>query len=152
MEFIVERERIYKMDDQGHLLAEITFPEVREGVFNIDHTFVDESLRGQGVAGQLMEAAVSQIHSFLLFHLLYNTLWDIGTDILLEGQQLADSRRAQGLVLGLGTEIDGLKLWSQLVIEVVHIAFIEEVLAIAQPANQARYPIPSSHFYCQLYL
>ncbi|MGP1370145.1 MAG: GNAT family N-acetyltransferase [Eggerthia catenaformis] len=63
MEFIVERERIYKMDDQGHLLAEITFPEVREGVFNINHTFVDESLRGQGVAGQLMEAAVSQIHS-----------------------------------------------------------------------------------------
>ena len=94
------------------------------------------------------EPFVSQIHSFLLFHLLYNTLWDIGTDILLEGQQLANSRRAQGLVLGLGTEIDGLKLWSQLVIEVVHIAFIEKVLAIAQPSDQTGHPIPSSHLYC----
>ena len=37
-------------------------------------------------------------------------------------------------------------------IEVVHIAFIEEVLAIAQTANQARHPIPSSHFYSQLCL
>ena len=82
------------------------------------------------------EPLVSQILSFVLFHLLYNTLWDIGTDVLLEGQQLANSRRAQGLVLGLGTEIDGLKLWSQLVIEVVHVAFIEEVLTIAQPRTK----------------
>ena len=37
-------------------------------------------------------------------------------------------------------------------IEVVHVAFIEEVLAIAQASNQAGHPIPSSHFYSQLCL
>ena len=37
-------------------------------------------------------------------------------------------------------------------IEVVHIAFIEEVLTIAQPSDQTRHPIPSSHLYCQLCL
>ena len=30
-------------------------------VADIDHTFVDQSLRGQGVAGQLLDAAVRQI-------------------------------------------------------------------------------------------
>ena len=83
------------------------------------------------------EPLVSQILSFVLFHLLYNTLWDIGTDVLLEGQQLANSRRAQGLVLGLGTEIDGLKLWSQLVIEVVHVAFIDPRTKLVTPYRLA---------------
>ena len=35
--------------------AEATFPEFAPGVVNIDHTFVDETLRGQGVAAQMME-------------------------------------------------------------------------------------------------
>ena len=42
--------------------AEILFPSLN-GVAAITRTFVDESLRGQGVAGQLMEAAVDQIRS-----------------------------------------------------------------------------------------
>ena len=60
MEFQHERERIFALDEQGKLVAEVTFP-VSEGVADIDHTFVDQSLRGQGVAGQLLEAAVRQI-------------------------------------------------------------------------------------------
>ena len=62
MEFQYERERIFALDEQGKLVAEVTFP-VSEGVADIDHTFVDQSLRGQGVAGQLLEAAVRQIRA-----------------------------------------------------------------------------------------
>ena len=61
MEFQKDRDRIYLEDHSGKLLAEVTFPEVIPGVVQIDHTYVDESLRGQGVAGQLMEQAVRQI-------------------------------------------------------------------------------------------
>ena len=60
MEFQHERERIFALDEQGKMVAEVTFP-VSEGVADIDHTFVDQSLRGQGVAGQLLDAAVRQI-------------------------------------------------------------------------------------------
>lgn len=59
MEFQKETGRIYAEKD-GELIAEITFPE-EDGVAVIDHTFVDDSLRGQGVAGQLVRAAVDQI-------------------------------------------------------------------------------------------
>ena len=59
MEFQKETGRIYAEKD-GKLIAEITFPD-ENGVAVIDHTFVDDSLRGQGVAGQLVRAAVDQI-------------------------------------------------------------------------------------------
>ena len=38
----------------------MTFPE-REGVAVINHTFVDGSLRGQGVAGQLLRAVADTL-------------------------------------------------------------------------------------------
>lgn len=53
MEFRKEPGRIFAVDAAGKLLAEVTFPE-REGVAVINHTFVDGSLRGQGIAGQLL--------------------------------------------------------------------------------------------------
>ena len=61
MEFQRENGRIYAERD-GKLIAEITFPE-ENGVAVIDHTFVDDSLRGQGVAGRLVRAAADQIRS-----------------------------------------------------------------------------------------
>lgn len=61
MEFIHEPNRIYGTDENGKVLAEITFPETEPGVYTIDHTIVDESLRGQGVAGKLVQAAVDDI-------------------------------------------------------------------------------------------
>ncbi|MBE6469287.1 MAG: N-acetyltransferase [Coriobacteriaceae bacterium] len=45
----------------GQVVAEVTFPTAKDGVAEINHTFVDESLRGQGVAGQLLEHAVAVI-------------------------------------------------------------------------------------------
>lgn len=63
MDFIKESNRIYKTDDTGKIIAEITFPENDPGVFCIDHTFVDEVLRGQGVAQKLVSDAVAEIES-----------------------------------------------------------------------------------------
>jgi len=62
MDFQYEKGRIFAEDATGKLLAEITFP-VTDGVAVIDHTFVDDSLRGQGVADQLVTAAVTQLRS-----------------------------------------------------------------------------------------
>lgn len=60
MDFEFEDDRIY-CEEKGKTLAEITFPEVEPGIVDINHTYVDDSLRGQGVAGNLMEMAVSVI-------------------------------------------------------------------------------------------
>jgi len=61
MEFIKENSRIYSLDDNGKVVAEITFYESENGIFIIEHTFADESLRGQGIAGKLVEMAVEEI-------------------------------------------------------------------------------------------
>ena len=61
MNFIEESNRIYCKDSQGKVIAEVTFPDIRYHVVNLDHTFVDDSLRGQGIAGKLMEEAVRKI-------------------------------------------------------------------------------------------
>ncbi|MBU9735962.1 GNAT family N-acetyltransferase [Diplocloster agilis] len=63
MDFIRETNRIYQKDESGKLLAEITFPEVMDHIVNINHTFVDESLGGRGIAGQLVHAAAEQIRA-----------------------------------------------------------------------------------------
>ncbi len=60
MDYQYEKGRIYARNEAGDMIAEITFP-ARDDVATIDHTFVDASLRGQGVAGELMRRAVEQI-------------------------------------------------------------------------------------------
>ena len=60
MAFEVQENRIvYRQNDE--ILAEITFPAWKENILNIDHTFVDETLRGQGVAGQLMQRTAEEL-------------------------------------------------------------------------------------------
>ena len=39
-------------------LAEFTYVDAGEGAINIDHTFVDESLRGQKIGDKLVASAV----------------------------------------------------------------------------------------------
>ena len=63
MNFIKEDERIYLEDTDGKVIAEIEFKEIENGIFDIYHTFVDESLRGKGVASSLVQEAVKQIQS-----------------------------------------------------------------------------------------
>ncbi len=62
MELQHEPGRIFACAEDGRLLCEVTFP-VTGGVAELNHTFVDESLRGQGVAGRLMAAAVEDIRA-----------------------------------------------------------------------------------------
>ena len=63
MEFITEENRIYTRNEEGKVIAEIEFEKVDDYVYSIYHTFVDESLRGQGVASKLVELAVKEIES-----------------------------------------------------------------------------------------
>lgn len=59
MEFKYEPNRIY-LEEGNKVIAEITFP-LNGDEATIDHTFVDESLRGQGIASKLVELAVKKI-------------------------------------------------------------------------------------------
>ena len=59
--FIKDNNRQYMTDDTGRVIAEIDYPETSPGVFTITHTYTDPSLRGQGIAAGLVEAAVEDI-------------------------------------------------------------------------------------------
>jgi predicted GNAT family acetyltransferase len=61
MDYMYEKNRIYVNDDQGKLIVEATFPLFKEGIVVIDHTYVDPSLRGHGVASDLMNATCAYI-------------------------------------------------------------------------------------------
>lgn len=62
MTFTTEENRIFCAEN-GRTLAEVTFPEAGPGVVVVDHTWVDGSLRGQGTAGQLMQAVVDKLRA-----------------------------------------------------------------------------------------
>ena len=50
MNFTYNPNQIALYDEQDKLLAEVTFPDTADGAADIDHTFVDDSLQGQGIA------------------------------------------------------------------------------------------------------
>ena len=59
MEYITEKHRIFVVDNSEEI-GEVTFPE-RDGVYVINHTYVDDRYRGQGVASELVRRAVEEI-------------------------------------------------------------------------------------------
>lgn len=68
MEYITYKNRIAAVVD-GEEVGEVTFapqgrgpqhPE-RDGVYIINHTYVDDRLRGQGIASELVRLAVEEI-------------------------------------------------------------------------------------------
>ena len=61
MDFTYNQNQIALLGEDDKLLAEVTFPEIDKDTVNIDHTFVDESLRGQGTASKLLRQAVDSI-------------------------------------------------------------------------------------------
>lgn len=63
MEFLYEPGRIYLRNEAGKTIAEVLFSAEGNETVNITHTFVDESLRGQGVAGKLMQAAANRLRA-----------------------------------------------------------------------------------------
>ena len=60
MEYIKEENRIYLVDDNNKEIAVVEFPYINEGVVNVIHTEVDDSLKGKGIAGKLMLELVKE--------------------------------------------------------------------------------------------
>jgi len=61
MNFKHESDRIYLLNDKEECIAEVTFPQISENKVNINHTFVDSSLRGQGIADKLLTALAADL-------------------------------------------------------------------------------------------
>ena len=54
MNWKYEDRRVYATDEKGELMCEATFVRKENGELDIDHTYVNSSLRGQGMAGKMM--------------------------------------------------------------------------------------------------
>lgn len=61
MDFTHNKNQIALFSETGDMLAEVTFPNIDENTVDINHTFVDNSLRGQGIAGKLMEELTADL-------------------------------------------------------------------------------------------
>lgn len=61
LEFKVEAERIVLENEFGNIVAEVNFSKSDENTVNITRVFVDESLRGQGVAGKIVQATYDEL-------------------------------------------------------------------------------------------
>jgi predicted GNAT family acetyltransferase len=60
MAFVVyENTIVYK--EEGKVLAEVAYPPIGIGLVDICRTHVDDALRGQGMAGQLLERTVTEL-------------------------------------------------------------------------------------------
>ncbi|MBR7926667.1 N-acetyltransferase [Aerococcaceae bacterium zg-ZUI334] len=61
MKFEREGNGFVHRDENGKIIAEITFMPVDEKTVIADHTFVDAVLRGQGVAEKLLDHLVQEM-------------------------------------------------------------------------------------------
>lgn len=63
MSFRHNENQIGLYSETGALLAEVTFPYTDESHSTVDvnHTFVDTALRGQGIAGKLMRELTDEL-------------------------------------------------------------------------------------------
>ncbi len=58
MIFDIGASRFYKNDDNDNLIGEITYSVAGSSMIIIDHTFVHDDYRGQGIAAQLVDRVV----------------------------------------------------------------------------------------------
>lgn len=61
MNWKYENGRIYSEDENREVMAETTFVYKENGEVDIDHTYVNPVLRGQGVAGKMMTAVADYL-------------------------------------------------------------------------------------------
>lgn len=61
MEFVHNPNQIAVYTPDYLVIAEVTFPDIDDTTVNINHTYVDDALRGQGIAGKLMEELVLEL-------------------------------------------------------------------------------------------
>ena len=59
--YITEENRIYLPDENWNILAEIDFEKIDEKTYNISYTFVDDSMRWQGIGSELVEKAITYL-------------------------------------------------------------------------------------------
>lgn len=55
MKWNYEDERIYSINNENELMAEVTFVFTGDNEVDINHTYVNPVLRGQGVAGEMLK-------------------------------------------------------------------------------------------------
>jgi len=60
-DFIIKQNKIYLPDKDWNILAEIAFEKINDNTYDIYHTFVDESMRWQGIADELLQKAIEYI-------------------------------------------------------------------------------------------
>jgi len=64
MEFVKGENKFYHENEEGEEDAVITYKATDDdNVVDADHTFVDPSLRGQGIAEQLVDRLVDEMES-----------------------------------------------------------------------------------------
>lgn len=61
MELTYNENQVTLTNEDDQVFAEVAFPDVDEDTVNINHIFVDASLRGQGIAGKLLEATAKYL-------------------------------------------------------------------------------------------
>ena len=61
--YIFEENRIYLSDEDWNIIAEVDFEKIDGKTYNIFRTFVDDSLRGQGIGSELVEKAIIHLTS-----------------------------------------------------------------------------------------
>ena len=59
--FDVKKDKTGYVTPDGNVLAEVLYPEISPGVVEFNHTEVDASLQGQGIAGKLLERAAARV-------------------------------------------------------------------------------------------
>lgn len=63
MQYVHEQNQIRLYNLEGHIIAEVKYPLIDAHTVEINRTFVDPSLRGQGVANDLLNHAYNAIKS-----------------------------------------------------------------------------------------
>lgn len=61
MNWSYEPGRVYYVDETNTCLAEATYVFLDDRTVDINHTYVDPSLRGQGVAADMMETVAQRL-------------------------------------------------------------------------------------------
>lgn len=61
MQFKIYDEKVACVENEEEVGA-VTFPQTEQGIFDINHTFVDISMQGKGIAAKLVRLAINEIN------------------------------------------------------------------------------------------
>lgn len=63
MKFEITGNEVLGISENGKKVASVSFEKTGDGIYNIYHTYVDESMRGKGVASDMIEYTVKHLKS-----------------------------------------------------------------------------------------